>query len=142
MSILTLENIHRSYEQSREALKGISLSVEPGEVVGLIGRNGAGKTTLLRIAVGILKQHQGAVRLGAYGFIDKTERVERVVQEIEHAVSRGQMLQELTALRGRVTADTPLIGDSVPMQTLRAAIVRLAPIPSTAASVPMRPCLD
>ncbi len=63
MSILNLENIHRSYEQSREALKGISLSVEPGEVVGLIGRNGAGKTTLLRIAVGILKQHQGAVRV-------------------------------------------------------------------------------
>ena len=63
MSILALENIHRSYEQSREALKGISLSVERGEVVGLIGRNGAGKTTLLRIAVGILKQHQGAVRV-------------------------------------------------------------------------------
>ncbi len=41
------------------------------------------------------------------------------------------MLRELTTLRGRVTADTPLIGDSVPMQTLRAAIARLAPIPST-----------
>lgn len=63
MSILTLEKIHRSYEQSKEALKGISLSVEAGEVVGLIGRNGAGKTTLLRIAVGILKQHRGAVRV-------------------------------------------------------------------------------
>ena len=63
MPILTLEKIHRSYEQSKEALKGISLSVEAGEVVGLIGRNGAGKTTLLRIAVGILKQHRGAVRV-------------------------------------------------------------------------------
>ena len=63
MPVLTLNNIHRSYKKGREALRGVSLSVEPGEVVGLIGRNGAGKTTLLRIAAGILKPHQGSVEV-------------------------------------------------------------------------------
>jgi len=63
MTILAMNGIHRSYERSREALKGIDLSVEAGEVVGLIGRNGAGKTSLLRIAVGILQAHKGNVRV-------------------------------------------------------------------------------
>ena len=39
-----------------------------------------------------------AVRLGAYGFVDKAEPVERVVQEIEHAVSRGHLVKEVRAL--------------------------------------------
>lgn len=63
MPILSLEKIHRSYQQNQEILKGVSLSMEAGDVVGLIGRNGAGKTSLLRIAIGILIQHQGSVRL-------------------------------------------------------------------------------
>src|SRR5882762_4589480 len=69
-----------------------------------------------------------AVRLGAYGFIDKAERIERVVQEIENAVSRGRMARELRSLRSRFDGDTSLIGDSAPMRNLREAIARIAPI--------------
>jgi len=72
-----------------------------------------------------------AVRLGAYGFVDKAEPIERVVQEIENAVSRGRMAKELRSLRSRFDAETSLIGDSVPMRTLRAVIARVAPIPSS-----------
>ena len=72
-----------------------------------------------------------AVRLGAYGFVDKGEPIERVVQEIENAVSRGRLMKELRTLRSRVDAETSLVGDSVPMRALRSAIARVAPIPST-----------
>lgn len=44
------------------ALEGISLTVDPGEVVGLVGRNGAGKSTLLRVAAGIAPPTKGSVR--------------------------------------------------------------------------------
>ncbi|HEY8367709.1 MAG TPA: ABC transporter ATP-binding protein [Thermodesulfobacteriota bacterium] len=46
------------------ALAGVSLSVEPGEIVGLIGPNGAGKTTLFAILSGFLRPDAGRVRLG------------------------------------------------------------------------------
>jgi DNA-binding NtrC family response regulator len=72
-----------------------------------------------------------AVKLGAYGFVDKAEPIERVVQEIENAVSRGRLVRELNLLQSRVDGATSLIGDSAPMRALRDAIARVAPIPSS-----------
>jgi two-component system, NtrC family, nitrogen regulation response regulator NtrX len=72
-----------------------------------------------------------AVRLGAYGFIDKSEPIQRVVQEIENAVSRGRLVTEVRSLRSRLDSDSSLIGDSAPMRSLREAIARVAPIPSS-----------
>jgi branched-chain amino acid transport system ATP-binding protein len=60
MSILNVENIH-SYYGHIHALKGISLSVEKGEIVTLIGANGAGKSTTLRTICGLLKPREGSV---------------------------------------------------------------------------------
>jgi DNA-binding NtrC family response regulator len=72
-----------------------------------------------------------AVRLGAYGFVDKAEPIERVVQEIENAISRGRLVNEVRSLRSRLDADTPLIGDSAKMRSLRDGIARVASIPSS-----------
>jgi DNA-binding NtrC family response regulator len=72
-----------------------------------------------------------AVRLGAYGFVDKAEPIERVVQEIENAISRGRLVSEVRSLRSRLDGDTLLIGDSPKMRSLRDAIARVAPIPSS-----------
>lgn len=62
MSLLELENVHAYYGYIH-ALKGISLRVEKGEIVTLIGANGAGKTTTLRIITGLLHPREGHVRL-------------------------------------------------------------------------------
>jgi branched-chain amino acid transport system ATP-binding protein len=59
--MLTLENIYVGYG-AIEALKGVSMHVEQGEVVTLIGANGAGKTTTLRTITGLLAPRQGRVR--------------------------------------------------------------------------------
>lgn len=60
--MLTLENIHTYYDRIH-ALKGISLTVEQGEIVTLIGSNGAGKTTTLNTISGILTPQDGAIFL-------------------------------------------------------------------------------
>ena len=46
------------------ALQDVSLAVEPGEAVGLVGRNGSGKSTLLRLIAGIIKPTEGSVAVG------------------------------------------------------------------------------
>ena len=60
MALLELENVH-SYYGSIHALKGISMTVEEGEIVTLIGANGAGKSTTLRTISGVLRPRQGRV---------------------------------------------------------------------------------
>lgn len=60
MSLLSIENIH-TYYGNIHALKGVSLNVEKGEIVTLIGANGAGKTTTLRTISGLLKPREGKV---------------------------------------------------------------------------------
>jgi len=62
MPILEVENIH-TYYGNIHALKGVSLVVEKGEIVTLIGANGAGKTSTLRTISGLLKPRLGHVRL-------------------------------------------------------------------------------
>ncbi len=61
MPILEVDNIH-SYYGNIHALKGISLTVEKGEIVTLIGANGAGKSTTLRTICGLMKPREGTVR--------------------------------------------------------------------------------
>jgi branched-chain amino acid transport system ATP-binding protein len=61
MPILEVDGIH-SYYGNIHALKGISLTVEKGEIVTLIGANGAGKSTTLRSICGLLKPREGNVR--------------------------------------------------------------------------------
>lgn len=63
MAILEIENIH-TYYGNIHALKGISLKVEKGEIVTLIGANGAGKTTTLRTISGLLHPREGRIILG------------------------------------------------------------------------------
>lgn len=58
--LLRIEGLHVSYGQI-EALKGVSLAVDEGEVVAILGSNGAGKTTLMRSLSGLLKPRAGSI---------------------------------------------------------------------------------
>ena len=62
MALLEVNDIHTYYDKIH-ALKGISLTVEEGEIVTLIGANGAGKTTTLRAISGLIKPRQGNIVL-------------------------------------------------------------------------------
>jgi branched-chain amino acid transport system ATP-binding protein len=60
MALLEVNDIHTYYDKIH-ALKGVSLTVDDGEIVTLIGANGAGKTTTLRAISGLIKPHQGNI---------------------------------------------------------------------------------
>jgi DNA-binding NtrC family response regulator len=101
------------------------------EVLRRLQQRGIDTPVIVYTGTGSYDRCVQAVRLGAYGFVDKAEPIERVVQEIENAVSRGRLVKEVRSLRSRLDGETPLIGDSPKMRSLRDAIARVAPIPSS-----------
>ena len=65
--ILQLKNITRTFEQGEECvhvLKGVNLTIEPGQIVALVGASGAGKTTLLQISGLLESPTSGTIRMG------------------------------------------------------------------------------
>ncbi len=63
MSLLRLEDIHTYYDRSY-ILQGVSLAIEKGEAVALLGRNGVGKTTTLNSIMGFVKPRAGKIIFG------------------------------------------------------------------------------
>ncbi|GGR62280.1 ABC transporter ATP-binding protein [Streptomyces roseolus] len=60
-----VEGVHFGYA-GRPVLRGVDLTVEPGELTALVGLNGCGKSTLLRLAAGLLRPGEGRVLLGPH----------------------------------------------------------------------------
>ena len=67
--MLHIENLNAWYDRSH-VLQGISLQVNKGEIVTLMGRNGAGKTTTLRSLMGLLSKRQGKASIDGISFLD------------------------------------------------------------------------
>ena len=95
MSVLQMRDIHRSFKPGVLVLAGVGLTVEAGEVVGLLGRNGAGKTTLLHIAIGMLRQQSGVVEV--FG-LDPVKRPLEVKRRVGF-VSENQILPDYLRVR-------------------------------------------
>ena len=64
--MLALHDLRKSFASQR-AVDGVSLTVQPGQVVGLLGPNGAGKSTTIGLAVGLLTPDAGTVSIGSAG---------------------------------------------------------------------------
>ncbi|MGH7589845.1 MAG: heme ABC exporter ATP-binding protein CcmA [Gemmatimonadales bacterium] len=90
--VLEVRGLTRRYGRSR-VLKGVDLTVAPGEVVALLGPNGAGKTTLLRVLAGLARAEDGVVLVrGRHPAADPLE-VHREIGLVEH---RSLLYGELT----------------------------------------------
>lgn len=62
--VLQISNLTKNYK-SVKALKGVSLDVSKGEIVGLVGQNGAGKSTMMGIVTGLIYKYEGTVLVNA-----------------------------------------------------------------------------
>ncbi len=67
--MLTAKDLRKSFK-GREVIKGVSLSVDRGEIVGLLGPNGAGKTTLFNSLIGFIKVDSGRIELDGEDITD------------------------------------------------------------------------
>src|SRR5690606_35617996 len=62
---ITVSDVHFTYPHAgKEALKGISLSIQPNEIVAIVGGNGAGKSTLVKLLMGMYLPDKGTVTVG------------------------------------------------------------------------------
>ena len=65
-AILSIRDLKKTYEGGFEALKGVNLDIEQGEILALLGPNGAGKTTLISIVCGIATASSGSVTVDGH----------------------------------------------------------------------------
>ncbi len=92
--LLELENVTAFYGDL-QALFGISLRVQPGEIVTLIGANGAGKTTILRVISGMKHPAEGAVRLNGED-VSRVPAHQMVARGVSHVPEGRQVFPFLT----------------------------------------------
>src|SRR3990172_2061516 len=112
MALLDIEDLHVYYGHIH-ALRGISLAVEEGEIVAMLGSNGAGKTTTLRTISGIQRGRQGYIRLAGAGIRDDMElaltlfpRLRERISQTAGTLSGGE--QQMLAI-GRAMMTRPRI---------------------------------
>ncbi len=94
--MLELRDVH-SYYGNIHALKGISFTVEDGEIVTLIGANGAGKSTTLRTIQGLMRPRQGTVILNGVA-LEKLPTDQIVAQGVSQAPEGRQIFPRMTVL--------------------------------------------
>jgi len=75
MAELTVENLHLAYGDN-PILKGVTMTLNRGEVVSLLGPSGSGKTTLLRAVAGLEVPNQGSIRIGDTVVFDGARRID------------------------------------------------------------------
>ena len=94
MASLRTENLCKSY-RGRQVVRQVSLSLDPGEVVGLLGPNGAGKTTSFRMIVGLIGPDSGSVLFGDQD-ITATPMYQRARLGISYLPQEASVFRKLT----------------------------------------------
>src|SRR5918992_1185414 len=100
------------------------------DVLRTLERQGNEVPVIVYTGTGNYQRCIEAIRLGAYGFIDKAEPMERVVREVESVLERKRLRDEVADLHRRLGAESSLLGSSAVIRRLREAIARVAAIPS------------
>jgi len=99
-AMLEVNNIEVIYNQVILVLKGMSLRVEEGQIVAILGNNGAGKSTTLKAISGLLKSEDGEVTDGSISFhgerIDKVDPEKIVRKGIFQVMEGRQAFEDLT----------------------------------------------
>ena len=99
--MIVVSNLHKSFEvfgRTVEAVKGISFTVQPGEVYGLLGPNGAGKTTTMRMVLGLLEPDEGYAEIDGYRSDNASDEIKKRVGFVSANAGVYQWLSAREAL--------------------------------------------
>ncbi|MEM2027513.1 MAG: ABC transporter ATP-binding protein [Candidatus Bathyarchaeia archaeon] len=101
--IIEMVDVWKSYD-GVQALRGLNLQVQRGEIFGLIGPNGAGKTTTLKIIVGLLKMDRGVVRVNGVDISVEPYEYKRIIGYVPESVSLPDYLtvEEFLIYSGKI----------------------------------------
>jgi branched-chain amino acid transport system ATP-binding protein len=124
VKLLELDDAHVHYG-AIHALKGISISVEPGQIATLVGANGAGKSTTLRAISGLLKPSRGSIRFQGESIAGRPAH-EIVRLGISH-VPEGRIVFANLSVRDNLEMGAYLRRDRVGVAEDRKRIYRLFP---------------
>lgn len=91
--ILEINNISKSYN-GQKVLDNLSLTINKGDIYGLIGINGSGKTTLIRIITGLAFPKEGTIKL--YGVDSKDKKINEVKRKISAIVENPSLNMDLS----------------------------------------------
>ncbi|MYM22512.1 ATP-binding cassette domain-containing protein [Duganella sp. FT135W] len=94
-AVVEINNLHKAFGQ-QQVLQGVNWNIEPGKVIGLLGRNGAGKSTLMECLLGLREADAGGVKLFGQpvGAMDETARA-----SIGYVPQKSELFEWLTPLQ-------------------------------------------
>ena len=95
MNIITIDNVCKNYK-TKKALDNVSLTIEKGELFGLLGVNGAGKTTLIKILCGLTRKTSGTITISNYDIDNDIDKIKEIidVSPQETAVANNLTVKE------------------------------------------------
>ena len=93
-TILKCENLHKSFRK-KEILKGVSLEIKSGDILGFIGPNGAGKTTTIKLILGLQKIGSGKVIINGF---DIQKNFEKAITRVGAIIENPDLYMYLSGL--------------------------------------------
>lgn len=114
MSLIEIENVHKSYGQL-EVLRGVSLNIDEGEIVAVIGRSGSGKSTLLRCINGLEPIQSGTIRFDGEQVNTPETNLRELRQKVGIVFQSFNLFPHLTAERNITLALTVVKKTPLPL---------------------------
>lgn len=122
MSLITLTDLHKSYG-THEVLKGITVAIEPGEVVALIGKSGSGKSTLLRCINGLELFQKGSINVAGSAVLSHPASLRTLRQKVGMIFQQFNLFPHMTA--GRNVMLAPMVVKKMPADQAEAIARRM-----------------
>ncbi|WP_226625390.1 ABC transporter ATP-binding protein [Alloyangia pacifica] len=99
MSMVEVTQVTKKYDGGFEALKGVDLTIEDGEILALLGPNGAGKTTLISIICGLVTPSGGQLRVGGHDVVTDYRETRRLVGLVPQEINLEPFEKVLNTVR-------------------------------------------
>ena len=125
-AIVEVKDVHKSYGKN-EVLKGISLDVEEGEVVVMIGPSGSGKSTFLRSLNKLEEINSGQIKINGWDLVDPKNNIDKTRETIGMVFQHFNLFPHLTVLQNMMLAPVEVAGQTKAEaeETARALLARV-----------------